>query len=85
MKLISDAEVGYVKDMEMWKLGNMVYLAVATTYKMPMSKVGEGLALGTCTFHNLYFINRGADFLITVSIDLLPVKPALMPAILFQL
>ena len=42
--MIDDAEVGYVKDMEMWELGNMVYLAVATTYKMPKSKVGEGLA-----------------------------------------
>ena len=38
------AEVGYVVDMEMWELGNMVYLAVATTYNMPKSKVGEGIA-----------------------------------------
>ena len=29
---------------EMWELGNMVYLAVATTYNMPKSKVGEGMA-----------------------------------------
>merc|ERR1719318_454525 len=33
------AEVGYVKDMKMWELGNMVYLAVATTYNMPKSKI----------------------------------------------
>ena len=37
--------MGYVKDMEMWELGNMVYLAVATTYKMPKSKVGEVLEI----------------------------------------
>ena len=54
--MIADAEVGYVKDMEMWELGNMVYLAVATTYKMPKSKVGEVLEIiGINNEHLLLF------------------------------
>ena len=38
----------------MWKLGNMVYLVVATTYKMPKSKVGERLKISG--IHNLYLL-----------------------------
>ena len=39
---------------KMWELGNMVYLVVATTYKMPKFKVGEGLKM--IGIHNVYLL-----------------------------
>ena len=43
-----------MKDVKMWELGNMVYLVVATTYKMPKFKVGEGLKM--IGIHNVYLL-----------------------------
>jgi hypothetical protein len=47
--------------MEMCQLGNMVYMAVATSYKMTKSKVWDGVYRRNNTFYVLTYSVLEAD------------------------